>query len=190
MKSAALLILPLLLIGQLAGAAYARPAELPMAGPPVVWEAWEEDPGAEFGKAVASAGDVDGDGYDDVAAGANNYRPGGRVRVYATCAAQCLRAAQVKVSGYPVGADYQMVGRVVVQDENGEPLGGVEVQVVWRTPDLVFVAQSDTTNAAGVASFSLLDGPGGYLLELTGMTLAGYQFDPVNSVQDDSRITP
>ncbi|HET90443.1 MAG TPA: hypothetical protein ENN99_06870 [Chloroflexi bacterium] len=71
------------------------------------WTVWSDQPGARFGAAVATAGDVNGDGFSDVAIGAPGYdltgtvtlTDAGQVRVYHGSAAGLAAGPASWVSG-------------------------------------------------------------------------------------------
>jgi hypothetical protein len=79
-----------------------------------------QNAGDGFGFAVSDAGDVDGDGYDDVVVGAISYASGvGRAYLYAGAATGVLTTASVTLDGEAVG-DYFGGAVAGAGDVNGD----------------------------------------------------------------------
>jgi len=74
------------------------------------WTAESDEAGASFGSSVATAGDVNGDGYADVVVGAHNYHNGemyeGRAFVYHGSASGLATTAAWTAEGGQVGAEF------------------------------------------------------------------------------------
>ena len=74
---------------------------------PADWTAEANHPGARFGASLAGAGDVDGDGYDDVLVGAPGYEdvgvPGGRAYLFHGSPAGLAGTAAWTASGVATG---------------------------------------------------------------------------------------
>jgi hypothetical protein len=72
-----------------------------------VWSDFGRFPGALFGEAVASAGDVDGDGFLDVVTGAPEYEDAGLVSVYRGLAPSGPRVSAGLPSRLDAGLPYR-----------------------------------------------------------------------------------
>jgi hypothetical protein len=105
-----------------------------------VWEAHSDQSFADFGHALASAGDVDGDGYGDVIVGAPNYNSGqfneGRALVYRGTPAGVATSASWHVDSNQVGA---YLGESVASagDVNGDGYSDVIVGAPFHDADTV-----------------------------------------------------
>ncbi|MCD4812853.1 integrin alpha, partial [bacterium] len=94
------------------------------------WTAESDQTGAEFGRSVASAGDVNGDGYSDVIVGAHAYDNGatdeGRVFVYHGSSSGMAGTANWTAESDQTGAEF---GRSVASagDVNGDGYSDVIV---------------------------------------------------------------
>ena len=80
-----------------------------------------------------------------------------------------------------------MNARVTVNNELGLPVSGASVVAFWTLPDGSTVNQTRTTDSRGLASFKATGGSGLYVINITNITLAGYTFDPANSILTKSQ---
>jgi hypothetical protein len=102
------------------GKVYLYPGSALGLTPPFDWTAAGEEAADSFGYAVATAGDVNGDGYSDVAVGAYGYDGGrGRAYVYHGSAAGLAESPAWSASGQNAGDRF---GRAVMTagDVNGD----------------------------------------------------------------------
>jgi hypothetical protein len=156
------------------------------------WTAVGEAESNNFGGSVASAGDVNGDGYADLAVGANGYNDSmGKAYVYhgsaapAGCTTTCLRVAAIQMR-----ADPNVVkATVTVRDENGAAVPRAMVFAHWDLPGGGALEQTKTTGASGLVTFKVAGGAGTYTITITDIAKAGYTFDPVNSAILSKSIT-
>jgi hypothetical protein len=96
----------------------------------------------------------------------------------------CLRSQSITLTAKaksPAGP-VKITGVVVVKDENGAVVSGATVSATWQLPDGSTQVKTAVTNSQGKASFTTSGGHGVYTLTVTGITKAGYDFDPENSV--------
>jgi hypothetical protein len=156
------------------------------------WSAGGETTNNIFGLSVASAEDVNGDGYADLAVGApynNNFT--GKAYVYhgsaapAGCTTSCLRVAAM---GMRVDARY-VYASVTVRDENGAAVPRAVVSAHWDPPGGGALEQAKTTGASGSATFRASGGSGTYTISITEISKTGYTFDPANSAILSKSIT-
>jgi hypothetical protein len=156
------------------------------------WSVLGEAPLDQFGRSVAPAGDVNGDGYPDLAVGAdaNNSATGKAYLFHGSavtpgCITSCLRviAIQMQVVSGVVKAI------VTVRDEVGAAIPAAKVFARWDLPNGVTLNQSKKTNASGLATFIASRGAGAYTIRITNVTKAGYTFDPDNSTILSQSIT-
>ena len=93
-----------------------------------------------------------------------------------------------------MGAAFGTQGRVrafvTVENENGAPMPGARVFVSWDLPDGNTLADDEDTNGSGVARFNQNNNLGTFTLTITDVTLAGFTFDPDNSITSDSITVP
>jgi hypothetical protein len=156
------------------------------------WSAVGEGTSDNFGLSVASAGDVNGDGFSDLAVGAPGYNFNmGKAYVYhgsavpAGCTTNCLRVAAI---GMRVDPSF-VHASVTVRDENSSPVPRAVVSVRWDLPGGGEQELTKKTNASGVASFRVSGGVGTYTITVNDVVLAGYAFDPENSAILSKSIT-
>lgn len=98
-----------------------------------------------------------------------------------SCVDNCLRVASITLTSKDVGSDSTKVtGRVAVRDENGVPVAGALVEVIWTTP-FGMPTGAATTNDAGVAVMSMSAIHGEFRLTVTGVGKNFYTFDPAGS---------
>lgn len=133
-----------------------------------------------LGASVSSAGDVNNDGFSDLAVGAHCYRGFlGKGMVFlgsAGCTVNCLRVTAIEMQ-----ADAKAVyAQVTILDENGVAIPNAVVSVFWDLP-LGSVPQTKITDASGVAAFRATGEAGMYTINLANVTWADYTFDLVNS---------
>ncbi|MCB9686167.1 MAG: FG-GAP repeat protein [Alphaproteobacteria bacterium] len=95
-----------------------------------VWTVLSGEPGAKFGSAV-SAGDVNGDGRDDVLIGGPNTIPSGGAWVYLGSATGLRATATWIVAPSLPGTNYFGETVAVVGDVNGDGYGDVAVGNSW-----------------------------------------------------------
>jgi hypothetical protein len=153
------------------------------------WSALGEAGCSSFGASVASTGDVNGDGYADLAVGAPCYNSGtGKAYVYygsAGCTDSCLRVAEIRMWVDPS----KVYASVKIIDENGAAIPGAAVSAHWDLPGGRTKDQTKNTDASGSVTFRVNGGAGTYTITITDVTLAGYTFDPDNSEILSNNIT-
>jgi hypothetical protein len=153
------------------------------------WSAVGEANGNFFGESVASAGDVNGDGYSDLAVGAPQHNNAtGKAYVYngsAGCTDSCLRVAEIRMWVDPS----KVYGSVTVIDENGAAIPGAAVSAGWDLPGGRTKDQTKNTDASGSVTFRVNGGTGTYTITITDVALSGYTFDPDNSAILTKSIT-
>jgi hypothetical protein len=155
------------------------------------WTANGEDIYDHFGHSVAAAGDVNGDGYADLVAGAYDYNNIGKVYVYhgsaglADCTVNCLRVTALNLRDISSGVR----GVVNIQDENGVAVGRAAVSIHWDLPGGGTLDQTKITNAFGSVIFKVAGGAGVYTLTITNVAKTDYAFDPDNSLILSKSIT-
>jgi hypothetical protein len=141
---------------------------------------------------TASAGDVNGDGFPDLAVGApwfGGYT--GKVYLYhgsATlpgCDVSCLRVAMIRMKASPTG----VTASVQIRDENGLPISGARVLVHWDLPGGEGADQGKKTDASGSVVFTVPGGAGTYTISIADVMAIGYTFDPLNSAVLSKSIT-
>jgi hypothetical protein len=98
----------------------------PAQNPPANWSAQGNQPAAQFGSAVASAGDVNSDGYDDVIVGARNFGGDGRAFVYLGSQSGLAMTPTWSASGGQTGMAFG-VSAGSAGDVNGDGYGDVIV---------------------------------------------------------------
>jgi hypothetical protein len=148
------------------------------------WSATGEAEFNNFGESVTSAGDVNGDGYEDLAIGAPGINDfSGKAFVFhgsaipAGCTSNCLRVTAIRFR-----PDLSsLIAVVAIRDENGAAVPGAAVSVRWDLPGGGVLEQVKNTDASGSASFRVKGGSGTYTITITDAILAGYTFDPLNS---------
>jgi hypothetical protein len=141
---------------------------------------------------VASAGDVNGDGYADLAMGAYGYNNfTGKACLYhgsavpAGCISSCLRVAAI---GMRVDPRF-LYASVMIRDENGAAVPRAMVFAHRDLPGGGSLEQTKTTRASGVANFRVTGGACTYTITITNGTLEGYTFDPDNGAVLSKSIT-
>ncbi len=93
-----------------------------------------------------------------------------------------LRSTNITLSAKQRNGTVTVNGDVTVADENGSAVGGAAVQVRWTLPSGSTSTATATTNTQGIARFSVRGSRGTYTLTVTGISKAGYTFDPAASV--------
>jgi hypothetical protein len=158
----------------------------------VNWSAVGEATNNIFGLSVALAGDVNGDGFSDLAVGAPyNNNVTGKAYVYhgsalpSGCMISCLQVAAI---GMRVDPSF-VHASVTVRDENGAGVPRALVTAHWDLPGGGELKLTKKTNASGVASFRVSGGVGTYTITVTDIVLVGYTFDPANSAILSKSIT-
>ncbi|MEW6515319.1 MAG: FG-GAP-like repeat-containing protein [candidate division FCPU426 bacterium] len=96
------------------------------------WTAESDQANANFGWMVSSAGDVNGDGYNDVIVGARGYDAMGRVYVYHGSASGPSLAPDWTAAGDQAGA-YFGNAAAAAGDVNGDGYGDVIISAHWYT---------------------------------------------------------
>jgi hypothetical protein len=137
------------------------------AGPPSSpsWSAEGEHTGDRFGEAVASAGDVNGDGFDDVVVGAPGFndawppylnRGGGRIYVYLG-SAQGLSATPSFIAGgahYDLGLINGVGGALASGDFNGDGYADIVAGQYARYIPAAFVYYGSAAGLSAADSWS------------------------------------
>lgn len=72
----------------------------------------------------------------------------------------------------------RIVALVHVRDVNQAAVEGALVSAVWTLPDGSRVVHQEVTAFQGIATFSLWAGKGAYSLCVTGVSKAGFAYDP------------
>lgn len=110
---------------------------------PATWSAEGNSPAAHFGTSVASAGDVNGDGFEDIVAGAPGAGSGvGRAFLYLGSASGTAQQPSWSYADYTLGASVSSAG-----DVNGDGFGDVVVDAPSTNHAYLFLG-----SAAGLAS--------------------------------------
>ncbi|HEV7700961.1 MAG TPA: PKD domain-containing protein, partial [Pyrinomonadaceae bacterium] len=107
------------------------------------------------------------------------FTPGG-------CVSNCARVSAIRLMTWRRPAGRRVVGTVVVANENGQPLAGVTVKMVWAVPNRPTVPVTLTTDANGIATTTVSGAKGTYTLFTALIDAAGYTFDEGNSVSSRS----
>ncbi|MCA9942229.1 MAG: hypothetical protein KC449_02045 [Anaerolineales bacterium] len=108
----------------------------------------------------------------------------------AGCTVNCLRVTDITFMGAAFGTQGRVRAFVTVENENGAPMPGARVFVSWDLPDGNTLADDEDTNGSGVARFNQNNNLGTFTLTITDVTLAGFTFDPDNSITSDSITVP
>lgn len=102
------------------------------------------------------------------------------------CTLNCLRAANIYLTGRDVGSGVRISGLVFVRSETGAKVFNAIVTATWTRPNGTQVTQAVYTNEQGRAPFGITGGHGAYTLTVNDITLFGWTFDPANSVLERS----
>jgi hypothetical protein len=105
------------------------------------------------------------------------------------CATDCLRVSEIILSTQPQGNNASVSATVLVVDENGLPVPEAVVDITWLRPNLSIRLDSEAADGEGIASFNVNGPAGTYTFTVNAITLAGYTFDPVNSVPLSEEIS-
>jgi hypothetical protein len=148
------------------------------------WTAVGESADDFFGSSVASAGDVNGDGYADLVVGAWGFNNNtGKAYVYhgsaipAGCVSNCLQVAAIRM-----WADASFIyASVKIKDEKDKTVPRATVSAHWDLPGGGVLDQKKSTSASGLVTFKVAGGAGPYTITVTNIIKAGYTFDPENS---------
>lgn len=111
-----------------------------------------------------------------------------RTQVQVTIAAPApkLRVANIVLTGKTQGSRVTISGLVQIRDGGGAVVRNATVTVQWRLPNGSTPSASARTDSMGRATFSVAGARGTYQLTVTGVTKAGYVFDPAGSVLSKS----
>jgi hypothetical protein len=150
------------------------------------WSAVGEAQYGGFGWSVASAGDVNRDGYADLVVGAPNNSGAGKAYLYhgsadSGCTVSCLRVAAIGMTLTTRAGSGFVNATVTVRDENGAPVARALVSAVWDLPGGGTMAQTKNTGPSGTAAFTVSGEAGIFTITVTDVTKRGYTFDPANS---------
>jgi hypothetical protein len=74
---------------------------------------------------------------------------------------------------------------VAVVDEYGVPVPEAVVDITWTRPNGSTKVDSEAADGGGIASFNVNGSEGTFTITVNAVTLAGYTFDPDNSVLFD-----
>ncbi|MCK6500204.1 MAG: Ig-like domain-containing protein, partial [Nitrospira sp.] len=97
-----------------------------------------------------------------------------------------LRVANIVLTGKTQGSRVTISGLVQIRDGGGAVVRNATVTVQWRLPNGSTPSASARTDSMGRATFSVSGARGTYQLTVTGVTKAGYVFDPAGSVLSKS----
>ena len=144
--------------------------------PSPAWTAESDQASAQFGYSVATAGDVNGDGYADVIVGAFNYRNGpsanGRAYVYLGSASG-LASSPVWTAESDQADSYFGVAVGTAGDVNGDGYADVTVGAPYYTTGLGFEGRAYVYlgSASGLASSPAWTADGDQMVSLFGNSL-------------------
>jgi hypothetical protein len=102
------------------------------------------------------------------------------------CTLNCLRVTAITMSLSGRGGVKAVVD---VKNENGAPVSGATISVLWNLPGGGTVTQTKNTRGAGTASFSVNGGSGTYTITVTNITKTGFTFDQAGSTELSDSIT-
>lgn len=71
-----------------------------------------------------------------------------------------------------------IVGLIHFRDANKAKVEGAKVEATWTLPDGTTLEETAVTDLAGIARFSVWEGPGVYKLCVDGATKVGWLYDP------------
>lgn len=97
------------------------------------------------------------------------------------CVSRCLRSNGIVLTPLHRRTYPWVEATILVQDENGKPLPGVEVTIIWSLPDGTTVTQHGQSGKAGENEFAMGGQRGTYVLKIRKLARDGYTFDPVAS---------
>lgn len=94
------------------------------------------------------------------------------------CVSKCLRSNGIVLTPL-LRRNYPWVeATILVEDENGKPLPGVEVTITWSLPDGTTVTQHGQSDKADENEFAIGGQQGTYVLKVRKLARDGYTFDP------------
>lgn len=97
------------------------------------------------------------------------------------CVSKCIRSNGIALTPL-LRRNYPWVeATILVQDENGKPLPGVEVTITWSLPDGTTVTQHGQSGKANENELAMGGQRGTYVLKVRKLARDGYTFDPVAS---------
>jgi probable HAF family extracellular repeat protein len=106
------------------------------------------------------------------------------------CSLNCLRSRRVELSGRMDGDTAWVSAKVVVKDENGQPVADAMVVGAWTWPDGGLDNHYAFTNGRGQARFSTTGPAGTYRLQVINIEKSLHTFNPKKSVLNGSLTVP
>jgi hypothetical protein len=100
------------------------------------------------------------------------------------CTENCLHSEAINLTAKSKSptSPVKVTGVVAVQNENGAAVPGATVSVTWLLPNGTTQNKTAITNSLGNATFTTTGPHGTFTLTVTGISKAGYTFDPENSI--------
>jgi uncharacterized repeat protein (TIGR01451 family) len=95
----------------------------------------------------------------------------------------CLQVASITFGEPQInGNNFKVFASVAVVDELGNPVPEAVVDITWERPNGTTKPDSEAADGEGIASFNVNGGAGTFIITVEDISLAGYTFDPANSV--------
>ncbi len=98
-------------------------------------------------------------------------------------AAPTMRTASISFTSSVKKGVATVTAAVKVTDETWALLPGATVEVLWTQPDWSTLTVTGVTDRKGIAKFTTTGTTGLFTIDVQGVTLAGYTFDPDQSVR-------
>jgi probable HAF family extracellular repeat protein len=139
---------------------------------------------------INDAGQIVGYGYNNLDGNTHAVLLAPTTKRPPECSVKCLRSKSVRLSGALVRQVAQVDGKVLVKDENGNPVADAMVTVTWAHPDGSTHDQYAWTSAKGSARLDTSGPQGTYELDVISIIKSLYTFNPKKSELTGSVTVP